>query len=66
MVRHPRIWIPLLLAAGLVGAGRLTTRAADEPWEKLANGVLGQLANFEGAGGVKIAGYVRKPAGAGP
>ena len=27
---------------------------------------MGQLANFEGVGGVKIAGYVRKPAGPGP
>jgi dipeptidyl aminopeptidase/acylaminoacyl peptidase len=40
--------------------------AAEEPWEQLPNGILGQLAVFEGVGGVKIAGYVRKPAGTGP
>ncbi len=43
-----------------------TTPATEQLWEQLANGVLGQVADFEGAGGVKIAGYVRKPAGAGP
>jgi dipeptidyl aminopeptidase/acylaminoacyl peptidase len=40
--------------------------AVQEQWEKLPNGVLGRLDGFEGVGGVKIAGYVRKPAGAGP
>jgi dipeptidyl aminopeptidase/acylaminoacyl peptidase len=42
------------------------TRAAEEPWEELSGGVMGRLAMFEGVGGVKIAGYVRKPTGAGP
>jgi dipeptidyl aminopeptidase/acylaminoacyl peptidase len=35
-------------------------------WEELSHGVQGRLAIFEGVGGAKIAGYVRKPAGAGP
>jgi len=55
-----------LLAVGLIAAGSLTMPAAEEPWESMPNGVLGRLANFEGADGVKIAGYVRKPAGDGP
>jgi hypothetical protein len=38
----------------------------EEPWEELPNGALGRLAGFNGVGGVKIAGYVRKPAGPGP
>jgi dipeptidyl aminopeptidase/acylaminoacyl peptidase len=54
------------LAADMVAADGPGTRAAEGEWEKLANGVLGQLASFEGAGGVKVAGYVRKPAGPGP
>jgi dipeptidyl aminopeptidase/acylaminoacyl peptidase len=56
----------LLLAAGLVVADSATTRAAEEQWETLPNGVQGRVAGFEGTGGVPIAGYVRKPAGAGP
>src|ERR1700719_3422718 len=56
----------LLLANELVAQGGSTTPAAQDHWEKLPNGILGQLAGFEGVGGVKIAGYVRKPAGAGP
>jgi len=66
MFPYTHVWISFLLTAGLVAAGSTATRAADEPWEKLPNGVLGQVADFEGAGGVKIAGYVRKPAGPGP
>lgn len=66
MFRPHHLWIPFLLAAGLVGAGALTSRAAEEPWEKLADGVEGQVAIFDGVDGVKIAGYVRKPAGKGP
>ena len=41
-------------------------QAAEEPWEELPKGVRGRLAGFDGVGGAKIAGYVRKPAGAGP
>jgi dipeptidyl aminopeptidase/acylaminoacyl peptidase len=40
--------------------------AAAEDWEALPNGGQGRLAMFEGKDGVKIAGYVRKPAGDGP
>jgi len=56
----------LLFAAELLAGGSLTTGAADEQWDKLPNGILGRLAVFDGIGGVKIAGYVLKPAGAGP
>jgi dipeptidyl aminopeptidase/acylaminoacyl peptidase len=66
MFRRARVWIPFLLAAGVAVPSSPAARAAEEPWEQLANGVLGQLAMFDGADGVKIAGYVRKPAGAGP
>ncbi len=55
-----------LLAAGLVATGCANTRAADEQWDRLPGNVLGQRADFEGADGVKIAGYVRKPSGDGP
>jgi dipeptidyl aminopeptidase/acylaminoacyl peptidase len=48
-----------------VAATPAATRADDEPWEELPGGVMGRLAMFEGVGGVKIAGYVRKPAGSG-
>jgi len=66
MFRHTHGWIPFLLATGMVAANSPATRAAEGPWEELSNGVLGQPAMFDGADGVKIAGYVRKPAGAGP
>ncbi len=66
MFRYARIWIPFLLAAQMIAAGGGVIRAADEQWEKLPNGVLGQVAGFEGVGGVRIAGYMRKPAGPGP
>ena len=55
-----------VIAVAFVFTGSLAARAADEPWEKLSNSVLGRVANFEGAGGVKVAGYVRKPVGEGP
>ncbi len=45
---------------------RAKSGAAQEQWEELPNGILGRLALFDGVGGVKIAGYVRKPAGVGP
>jgi len=63
---HRKNQISTLLAAGMLVMGSLTTRAAEDQWEKLSDGVSGQLAGFEGVDGVKIAGYVRKPAGAGP
>jgi len=47
----------VLLAPGEVVA------AGKEQWEELPNGVQGRLAVFDGIGGAKIAGYVRKPAG---
>ncbi len=59
-------WKSVLLVAGVLAAAGSATRASDEPWENLPNGVLGQVADFEGAGGVRIAGYIRRPAGPGP
>lgn len=44
----------------------LSARAAEEAWEALPDGTQGRIANFAGADGAKIAGYVRKPAGPGP
>ncbi len=52
--------------AGMLAAVGSAARASDQPWENLPNGVLGQVADFEGAGGVRIAGYIRRPAGPGP
>ena len=50
----------LLFATGeIVAEGKVQ-------WEELPNGVEGRLAMFDGVDRVKIAGYVRKPAGAGP
>jgi len=66
MCQRTQINISILFSVGLLAACGLKTQAADEPWESLPNGVMGQLATFDGVGGVKIAGYVRKPAGAGP
>src|ERR1700689_2241311 len=60
------ILIPFLLAVGISAASGAETPLAEDKWEKMPNGVLGQTAEFEGVGGVKIAGYVRKPEGKGP
>jgi dipeptidyl aminopeptidase/acylaminoacyl peptidase len=56
----------LLLATELEVGGSSTLKAAEEPWEELPNGILGRMAVFDGVGGVRVAGYVRKPAGSGP
>jgi hypothetical protein len=48
-----------LVATSLAALADPATRAAEAPWEELPGGVMGRLATFEGAGGVKIAGYVR-------
>ena len=45
-------WKSVLLIAGMLAAAGSATRTAEEPWENLPNGVLGQVADFEGAGGV--------------
>ena len=66
MFQHTRVSITLLLAVGAIATCSPAARAAEEPWDNLANGVMGQVADFEGAGGVRVAGYVRKPAGPGP
>lgn len=59
-------WKSVLLVAGMLAAAGSAARASEQPWEDLPNGVLGQIADFEGAGGVRIAGYVRRPTGPGP
>ncbi len=56
----------VLLVAGILAVAGTAARASDESWENLSNGVLGQVADFEGAGGVRVAGYVRRPIGPGP
>src|SRR5690348_4739955 len=58
---HRHSWLIAALFASLSAA----VMAADE-WETLPGDILGQSAEFEGAGGVRIAGYVRRPAGDGP
>jgi dipeptidyl aminopeptidase/acylaminoacyl peptidase len=61
------LWqLSLYAIAGMLAAAGSATRASDESWENLPNGVLGQVADFEGAGGVRVAGYVRRPGGPGP
>jgi dipeptidyl aminopeptidase/acylaminoacyl peptidase len=39
---------------------------AEGAWETLPDGSTGQTTEFEGAGGIKIPAYVRKPVGPGP
>lgn len=56
----------VLLIAGILAATGSAIQASDESWENLPNGVLGRVADFDGAGGVRIAGYIRRPAGPGP
>jgi len=50
--------LPLLLLAGLA--------AAEDAWETLPDGSLGQVTEFHGVGGIAIPAYARKPAGPGP
>jgi dipeptidyl aminopeptidase/acylaminoacyl peptidase len=57
------LFVSLLAILSAVNSAGLL---ADDDWESLPNGVLGQRAEFDGADGVRIAGYVRKPSGAGP
>src|SRR5689334_16145034 len=54
------------LITAIVLTGFSAALAADDNWETLPGGILGQRAEFEGVGGVRIAGYVRRPAGDGP
>src|SRR5204863_7048721 len=53
-----------------MGAGALAFFPAAAPpedkWERLPDGSLGMPTEFEGAGGLAIPAYIRKPAGAGP
>lgn len=58
----PKIVVAMSLVVGLI----LGASAQDAGWERLADGSLGQVTEFEGAGGTKIPAYIRKPAGDGP
>jgi len=63
-MRYPAVlfWILAATAAGQQSAAP----RADDGWEKLPDGTLGRETEFHGVGGLAIAAYVRKPAGAGP
>jgi dipeptidyl aminopeptidase/acylaminoacyl peptidase len=56
-----RIALLLILSTALA-----IPAVGEETWEKMADGISGRQAPFDGVGGVKIAGFVRKPAGEGP
>jgi dienelactone hydrolase len=58
---HWHCWLTAILFASFSAV-----IVADDNWETLPGGILGQRAEFDGAGGVRIAGYVRRPAGDGP
>jgi dipeptidyl aminopeptidase/acylaminoacyl peptidase len=66
MAHRTNCLIACLLAVGWIVAYSSNAKAAEPAWEKVSDKVEGQVADFEGVGGVKIAGYVRKPIGAGP
>jgi len=55
----------LVAGALLLTTGEVVAEGKEQ-WEQLPNKVQGRLAIFDGVDGAKIAGYVRKPAGAGP
>jgi dipeptidyl aminopeptidase/acylaminoacyl peptidase len=60
-----KLRLPLLLAlAQFLFTAPIAT--AEDAWEALPGNILGQHAEFDGVGGIKIAGYVRKPSGPGP
>jgi endo-1,4-beta-xylanase len=59
MVKH-------LLALSLLAALAHAGAAAEDPWERLADGSLGRTTTFRGAGDVAIPAYIRKPKGPGP
>jgi len=44
------------------GAAAPTTATVEGSWEQLLDGSTGQITEFQGQGGVKIAAYIRKPA----
>ena len=76
MLRMPLVSLGLLvLLAGRslalpdnpepVPLAQLRTRA-EADWERLADGSIGCVTEFHGAGGVAIPAYLRKPQGRGP
>lgn len=56
----------ILLAVFLLAGFARGTPAAEENWERLPDGSMGQMTEFRGVGGLAIPAYIRKPAGAGP
>ena len=60
------MWLKKLLAVVVLVALANVAAAADEDWERFADGSLGQATEFRGAGGLAIPAYVRKPQGEGP
>jgi dipeptidyl aminopeptidase/acylaminoacyl peptidase len=57
---------PATAAAATAAAAAPSTPSVEGAWEKLSDGSMGQTTEFDGAGGIKIAAYVRKPVGSGP
>src|SRR5438477_8409146 len=58
--------LKLVLTTSLLFCLTDSATADDSAWERLPDGSLGQVTEFEGVGGVKIPAYIRKPAGDGP
>jgi dipeptidyl aminopeptidase/acylaminoacyl peptidase len=56
----------LFVAVVLVAAIDSVAQCQDAAWERLSDGSVGQVTEFEGVGGIKIPAYIRKPAGDGP
>ena len=55
-----------LLSIVLLAGSAATALAVENEWETFPDGSTGQVTEFPGQGGVKIAAYVRKPGGPGP
>lgn len=57
--------IPCLLAV-VMSLGSAAAGTDEDAWEPFPDGSTGQVTSFQGAGGVKVPSYVRKPGGPGP
>jgi endo-1,4-beta-xylanase len=55
-----------LLAVWLLALSANGFATADDAWEQFADGSLGRVTEFRGAGGLPIPAYIRKPKGEGP
>jgi dipeptidyl aminopeptidase/acylaminoacyl peptidase len=65
-MRTQSLWLAVGLVLGLPALRSAEGAEAAERWETLPDGILGRVACFEGVGGVRIAGHVRRPEGKGP